>query len=392
MAKRPNQAGAAGFRAELPAGVLAAAAARVAAIVLNKNTIPIVENALLRAGDGVLIVAATNLDQGLALTVDATAEGEATVPAAKLAAALARLDADAPVSLVLAESGQSVTISQGRSTFRLPALPASDWPDVMISPIGEGAETWTVDAAVLAGLVRQLEGAVNTSELRPALTGLFLDLSDRASALVATDGHVMGAADLSALAPPRMEGVVLPAPAFRPIVEIAKSADTVEICISARAVTVEAPGIRLRTKLIEAKFPEWRRILPAEMAVRVTVEADRLALAVHRAMLVTAEQLKDSKVKLGTAITLQIGLEEITVSARNSLGEEAADVVPCERTGGGEEVIRIETRAPYLAWAIASLGTDTIDIGIDDASKPIALAKHGDTAWSRIVETRRIQG
>ena len=394
MAKKPAPApGAVVFRAEIPAGVLAAAAARVAAIVLNKNTIPIVENVLLRAGDGALTVAATNLDQGLSVTVDATAEGGITVPAAKLSAIAARLDADAPVVLADERAGQSLTISQGRSTFRLPALPAADWPDAMVSPLGDDAQRWSVDSVALAAIIRQLDGAMDSSNtLYPYLAGLFLDLSERDATLVATDGHVMGAADLVPLAPPRGGAMILPAPAMRPIVEIAKTAETVHIGLSPVAVTVEAAGVRLRTKLIEGRYPDWRRAMPAEMPVRVTVEADRLGLALRRAMLVTAEQVKDSKIKLGTGIALMIGMEEITISARNSLGEEASDTLPCERIGGSDDPIRIETRAPYLAWAVASLDADTIDIGIDDPCRPIALRKLGDVAWRRMVEVRRIQG
>jgi len=392
MAKKPTPAGDAGFRAELPAGVLAAAAARAAVVVPSRTTMPIAENALLRGTGGRLTVAATNLDQGLSVTVEAEAEGAVTVPAAKLSAIASRLDANAPVALTMGTGAMALTIAQGRSSFRLPVMQASDWPEAMVSPLDGAADAWTVDAGIFSRHLKALESGASTDEVRYYICGIFLDLDRADPRMVVTDGYKFGLIHLADLAPPRRKGLTLPTSALRPIHDIAKGADTLAIGLSDTAVTVEARGIRLRTKLIDASFPDYERAVPlAERPVMLTVEADRFSTAIRRAMLVAPDSLTEAEKKAKkvsfTSVCLAIGDGEIQVSSRNRMGEEAADVCPCELTAG--EGLEIHLNASHLAWGIDSLGGDTIDIACGEAVEPILIRRHGDTADLRVIAPQR---
>lgn len=392
MAKKSTPSGEA-FRAELPAGVLATATARAATVAPTRTTMPIAENALLRGTGDRLIVAATNLDQGLSVTVEAVAEGAVTVPAAKLSAIASRLDPGAPVVLTMGADAMAVTITQGRSSFRLPVLPASDWPEAMVSPLGDAADTWTVDAGIFSRHLKALESGASTDEVRYYICGVFLDLDRPDPRMVVTDGYKFGLIEIADLAPPRRKGLTLPSSALRPIHDIAKGAETLAIGFAEGVVTVEARGIRLRTKLIDGAFPDYARAVPttADRPVMLTVEADRFTTAIRRAMLVAPDSLSEAEKKAKkvsfTSVCLAVTDGEIQVSARNRGGEEAADVCPCELTAG--EGIEIHMNAAHLAWGIDSLGGDTLDISCGEAVEPILIRRHGDTADLRVIAPQR---
>lgn len=392
MAKKPTPGGTATFRAELPAGILAAAAARAAIVSPSRTTMPIAENALLRGTGDHLTVAATNLDQGLSVSVEAAAEGAVTVPAAKLSAIASRLDAGAPVTLAMGADAVSLTIAQGRSSFRLPVLPASDWPEAMVSPLESAHDTWSVDAGVLSRHLKALEQGASTDELRYQICGVFFDLDRKDPCLVVTDGYKLGRIDIADLAPPRRKGLTLPTSALRPIHDIAKGADLLDIGLSDAAVTVEARGVRLRTKLIDATFPNYEATVPAvDRPVMLTVEADRFATAIRRAMLVAPDSLTEAEKKAKkvsfTSVLLSIADGEIQISSSNRAGEAAADVCPCELTAG--EGIEIHLNGAHLAWGIDSLGGDTVDIACGTATEPILIRRHGDIADLRVIAPQR---
>ena len=167
-------------------------------VVERRNTIPILSNVLLKTeGDG-LRLKATDLD--LEITETAAAKGEqegaTTVPAHLLYDIVRKLPDGAEVKLATSEDGGQMTISSGRSNFRLQCLPESDFPDITAGTL---THSFSCGAADLARLIERTQFAISTEETRYYLNGIFLhtiesegDLRLRA---VATDGHRLARAD-----------------------------------------------------------------------------------------------------------------------------------------------------------------------------------------------------
>lgn len=404
------------FSAELPAAVFAAALARLAALAPERATVPIVQHALLRwTGKDSLQLAATNLDQALAVTVTATAAGgknagktggATTASAARLNAIAQLLDAAKPVTLKLAAHG--LQVGQGRSTWRLPTLPAEDFPAALVEPL-DGAVAWSAPAEALVAHLKEIEAAAAEDVTRPHLAGLFFDLAARddpprpagsdamphRAALVACQTARLAAVDLAALSPPEgARGFILPTPALRPLADLAKGQATLALGLTDNGLTAAVEGVFFRTKLVDGArdYPDWRRIVPPErpLQVRLGLAAFRRALSQVAVIEGDPEAQGKGKARL-TAVKLAFGAAEVEISSRNQLGEEAGAAcaltwVSAPPAAPPAAPVSLTINAAHLTWAATSLRDANggepaeVDLAFAPEVSPLLVTRAGDTA------------
>src|SRR5690606_24014357 len=142
--------------------------AAVAGSIPTRTTLPVLSNILLEAEEGGLRLSGTDLDTAVSIRVPAEVEtaGSITAPARKLAE-IARELPPAPVGL--ATQGDAVTITSGRSRFRLHGLSKDEFPAFPSVPFGE---SWAVSGRELNQLISHVSFAVSTEETRPILNGV----------------------------------------------------------------------------------------------------------------------------------------------------------------------------------------------------------------------------
>src|SRR5215467_8354433 len=152
----------------------------------RKNTIPILSNILLRASDGHLSFTSTDLDLTLLSQAKAKVSrpGSVTVPARKLFDLIRNLP-EADVSLKLLEN-HYLSVTCERSSFRLVAQPAEDFPTV---PKVEGVGEASFPLDLWKRVTRKVLYAVSAEETRFQLMGALLKEKGKEYELVATDGH-----------------------------------------------------------------------------------------------------------------------------------------------------------------------------------------------------------
>src|SRR5262245_50784847 len=166
----------------IAAGAVADALALAASIVDEKTRIAVWGAVRIVADAGVVNISATTLARALSTTAIATVfeAGEVATSAAALASLITELPSDATVTL--AGDDRGVTITCGRSRWRLPAVPIADLPP---APVFKAEPV----AVTLAGedLLRALDFcsfAISREQARQCLTGIFLHVAgDGAAAL-----------------------------------------------------------------------------------------------------------------------------------------------------------------------------------------------------------------
>ena len=143
----------------------------VQSVVERRNTIPILSNVLLQAGDGQLKLTATDLDIEIVESVpaDVAKSGATTVPAHMLYDIVRKLPDGAQLELEQAGDGQRVSIFAGRSRFALQALPHEDFPDLAA---GDFPHNFAIAATDLKALIEKTRFAISTEETRYYLNGI----------------------------------------------------------------------------------------------------------------------------------------------------------------------------------------------------------------------------
>src|SRR5262249_4300411 len=141
--------------------VLLKALGHVHRIVERRNTIPILANVLLEAGDSRLSLKSTDLDLEASESVPADVDqnGATTVPA-HVTYKTGRKVRGAPQAILetAGDAGQFV-LRSCRSRFALQALPASDFPDLTS---GEFSHRFALSAAELKRLIENTQFAIST--------------------------------------------------------------------------------------------------------------------------------------------------------------------------------------------------------------------------------------
>src|SRR5438445_6104428 len=155
-------------------------------VVEKRSTIPILSNVLLKAADGRLQIAATDLDVTILSSCAAkiTTPGGVTIEAKRLFDIVRSLpDEDIHVTM---QENNSMLIESGTAKFRLLGLPAEDYPTL---PTVNVTESYTLSLEELKTMVAKVKFAITHEETRFQLNGALLKMQASKMEMVATDGH-----------------------------------------------------------------------------------------------------------------------------------------------------------------------------------------------------------
>lgn len=342
------------MRISVEASALKAALARVAKIIQPRNTIPVLATVKVSAGESGITISATDLTMWAEVDVDGKvlSPGSACIPATEMArfASLAKRG-----DVTIGVTDEIATIEFGRSSAQLHTFPAADFP---MSEFGRDLPR--VDGGKLAAALRFCIPAAGTDETRYFLCGVYIDNSGPSTALVATDGHRIHVAEMDA----RIDGgAIVPTAAAQMIADIA--AGEIGFRVGGTTWDAEAEGCRLRGKLVDGAFPDWRRIGARRTDAPAHVAADDLIAAAEVA-LVGTEDRKTS------GLVLEASQNGLTVSGAKGGGSVAK---PGSRTidMGGEAEFRAGINGRYLAASVSACGCETVRLVVPQTADTVDM-------------------
>ncbi len=257
--------------------------------VNDRTTLPILSNVLLEVNEKELVVTATDLDVGIQCRfplVQPVERGAVTLPARKLTSIVRELQ-DEVVTLE-AKKNHTATLSCGPSSFRIPGLPAEDFPTL---PPAQSGERLIVPQWALKTLIAQTVYAMSTEEARFILNGAFLVAKQGQLTLVATDGRRLAVATTPLTSKTHQDlQAVVPAKTIRELGRLLQDEDQTEVTITPlkdNQLTFEFGHVTVVTRLIEGQFPQYDKVIPAPAKQKFTCNRPLLLNAIRRAGLMT---------------------------------------------------------------------------------------------------------
>src|SRR5690554_2646229 len=156
-------------------------------VITTNPVVPILENFLFEINEGKLTITASDLQTSMIteLEVEAKDSGNIAVPARILLETLKNLP-EQPVTFSIDEETYSIEISSDNGRYKLAGENATDFPKISVVTEGDSVN---LSSDVLAEAINSTIFATSNDELRPAMTGVLLNLSDTNTTFVATDGH-----------------------------------------------------------------------------------------------------------------------------------------------------------------------------------------------------------
>ena len=353
----------------------------VQGVVERRQTLPILTNVLLTAQEEMLSITATDMELELIATtaLPGAEDGELTLPARKLIEICRALPAAA--SIEVAQQGDRVVLRSGRSRFSLSTLPASEYPSFDAPDADASLELAQAD---LKRLIELTHFAMAQQDVRYYLNGLLLEISEKRIRAVATDGHRLAVADLAVESevPETARAIIVPR---KCVIELLRVLDAggepLKLAIAANQVQITMPDIRVTSKLIEGKFPDYDRVIPQAEACDKQITVDREIL---RQSLVRASILSNDKYR---AIRLSLEPDVLRLVANNPEQEEAEDEVEIEYAG---EALEIGFNVSYLIDALTVLPSDDARLHLSDPSSSCLITPGTAEACQFVVMPMRL--
>jgi DNA polymerase-3 subunit beta len=327
----------------------------VIGVVERRQTMPILSHVLLRVEANRLSVTATDLEVELIAEteVDSKASGEITVPGRKLYDICRALPDGCTVEISV--SGQRLTLKASRSRFTLSTLQASDFP--VVEEIS-GEDSLGVSQADLRWLIEKTQFSMAQQDVRYYLNGLLLETAGKTLRAVATDGHRLALAEIELGQAANRDGqVIVPRKGVHELNRLLDSDGSLTIVLGSNHIRVEREGVRLTSKLIDGRFPDYERVIPGKAPNVIKADRETLRHALQRTGILSNEKYRGVRLELegGTAV----------MSANNPEQEEATETVEVEYQG---ERMEIGFNVNYLLEALAAVDGAWVELHVIDSN------------------------
>ena len=353
---------------------------RIQGIVGTRTSMPILANCLVEAGSAGIEVVATNLEIGVRdRTACAVAEpGRVCVAGRKLYELVKAFPEGAPVEVMtegapveVTTEGARLKLRSGRITAHLLGMEPAEFPVLPEIPAGNGM---TLAAATLGELLAQTFFAMSTDITRQTLGGvLFAHDGEGHLEVVATDGHRLACRRLAVAGVTAFREIV-PRKAVAEIRRLVEEGDgEVNLTFGDKHAVLRRADLTLITRLIEGRYPEYQRAIPATCRNLVVVDREALTTACRRVAIFANEKTNQ--------VELEVSADSLVIVAQNPELGDAREEIEAKLEGDG---VRIAFNARYLLDILGGMAGASVRMEMNDGNSP-SLFTSGEAADYRCV-------
>ena len=328
------------------------------------NTLPVLNNILIKAEGKKIYFSSTNLEIAINCSIDADvrAEGKITVPA-KLITNYISLLTDEKVELSVID-GLTLSVNSSSSNTKIKCINADEFP--LIPKIEKGQEL-KIKNKIIQEALSETIFAASTNTSRPVLSGVYFYINGKKLVVVATDSYRLAEKTIT-LEKEFKEDIscIIPAKTLSELLKITNKSEEefVNINISKNQVLFKVGDIDLISRLIEGKFPDYKKIIPRENKTRLEVSVEDLSIVLKRVNLFAKEN--NNSVKLAATNDGKL----LVTSEETKIGEEKAEVLV--KIEG--ENNKVSLNSQYLLDILTYTKNDKVALYINDKGAP-AVAK-----------------
>ncbi len=327
-------------------------------VITTNPVVPILENFLFELDKGSLIVTASDLQTSIIteLQVESKEKGSIAVPARILLDTLKNLP-EQPVTFSIDESTYSIEIISDNGRYKLSGENATDFPKVPSVANDFSAE---ISTEVLARAINNTIFATSSDELRPAMTGVYVNLGDKNTTFVATDGHRLVRYRRTDVKSENGNTIIIPRKALN-LLKATLPAENAEVNVNFNMSNAffKFGNIKMICRLIDERFPDYDNVIPAVNNITMTIERNDLLGAMKRISIYANKTTHQVRLKI-TGSELQISAEDLDFS------NEANERLSCEHDG---EDIEIGFNAKFLIEMLTNLDSDKIKLTMSAPNK-----------------------
>jgi len=342
-------------------------------VIASNPIVPILENFLFQLDKSNLTVTASDM-QTVMITefeVESRDNGSFAVPARLLLDTLRSLP-EQPVQINIDEETFGTELVTANGRYKLAGENSMDFPRV---PQVNRTFSIEMNSDMLASAIANTIFATSTDDLRPAMTGVFVQVSESSTTFVATDGHRLIRYRREDVTSPNSTTMILP----RKALNLLKSSLPGEmIPVKAEFSNSNAffsfGHIKMICRLIDERFPDYENVIPQSNPNKLRIERTEL--------LSTLKRISIYSNKTTHQIRLKVSQNELIISAEDlDYSNEATEKLSCEYDG---EEMEIGFNAKFLIEMLNNLSVKNISLEMSQPNRagliiPVEKTENEDT-------------
>jgi DNA polymerase-3 subunit beta len=302
----------------------------IGGVVASNPIIPILENILVELEGNQLILTASDLQTVMTtrVEVDGSENGSIALPARLLLETLRSLP-EQPVTISADQGTFGAEIATANGRFKLSGENPIDFPRI---PEVSKNQTISLSAMTLGEAIANTLLAVSNDDMRPAMTGVLIQMTGDHTNFVATDGHRLVRYRRNDIKTDSQSSLILPKKALALLKSTLPSDDTeVKVEFSQSNAFFSFQSFQLICRIIDERFPEYENAIPKQNNNIVTINRLEFLSSVKRISIYSNKTTHQIRLKL-TANKLTLSAEDLDYS------NEANEALACEFSGTDMEI------------------------------------------------------
>ncbi len=338
----------------------------------KNTTLPILNNVLIKAENGVLELSTTNLEVGVKCLVRGKIEEEGVFTVqARLLSDYVNLLPDAPVNLALKD--QELHVSCQTYQTKVKGMSADDFPLIAsLDPKG----SIQVPSEQIKEALGQVLFAVALDETRPEISGVLFKIKKDGLVLAATDSFRLAEKTIP-LKSAQEASFIIP---FRTLQEvnriIGESDEPVTLSWTENQVAFETDGVELISRLIEGQYPDYEQIVPSEFKTEIVAETKELIQLVKSASLFCRAGIND------VHFTVKADKSELEIKAANSQLGENKGAIQAQVSGEENEIV---FNYRYVLDGLQNISAKQVRLQLIDRHNPGKFLPEGEKGYTYII-------
>ena len=340
----------------------------VTRVISSKNSLPILDNFLFILKDSTLSITASDLETTLktSMTIEnVSEEGEITVPAKLLVDSL-REFADQPLEFKTNDNQLILDITWATGNAKLPYTTAEDYPS--IPELDESCTTITINSQILLEGINRTLYATAEEELRPVMNGIYFDIDESNTTLVASDAHKLVCYTRHDIKSESRSSFILPKKPSSVLKNILGKADEdVIIKFDNRNATFVFESFNLVCRLVEGNYPAYKSVIPKNNTNKLVINRLDFLNSARRVAVCSNQASSQVRLKL-TYNTLTLSAQDLDFSI------SANENLICQYEGDNME---IAFKSTFLIEILTNLPYTDISLELSEPSRAALILAAG---------------
>lgn len=326
--------------------------------VINANTVlPILEDFLFDVNKNKLTVVATDLEtvMKVQLEVEAKDSGRVCIPAKILMDSLKNIS-DQPLTFNI-DKNFGVEITSDNGKYKVMGENPDNFPK---EPVADDTSSFTVSSEALVTAINKTLFAVSSDDLRPAMTGVYFEMDKNGLQFVSTDAHRLVRYKRNDVSCPKTDSLIVPK---KPL-NLLKSAlpvneDELTVNYNNNHLFVIHGTTQMSCRLIDARFPDYKVVIPADNPYKLVVNKSDFQSALRRVSIFSNKSTNQ--------VVLNISGSELQLAAQDvDFSFEGTERMKCQYNG---EDLQIAFNAKFLIEMLNATDSEEVTVELSTSTK-----------------------